>query len=135
MKFLSKQSSGIFRKLVTQMGNDDHLKLDNSNGTFMPIIIERLHELPEPLNGHKVTVYSLSHYYEQNGDLIPDPDMTFAVTDEVIIPLTYQDTYRYDEAVQISPNPEQWLVRQKMYDSLVSFSNMWLRNIKEQQNL
>jgi hypothetical protein len=135
MKFLSKHSSGIFRKLIAAMDGKDHLKLDNSNSVFMPIIIERLHELPDPLNGHKVTVYSLSHYYEQNGDLVPDPDMTFAVTDEVIIPLTYQNTYRYDEAIQIQPSPDPWLVKHHLYNSLISFANMWLKNIKEQQNL
>jgi len=29
----------------------------------------------------KVTTYGLSHYYEQNGDLLRDPEMVFIVVD------------------------------------------------------
>jgi len=131
MKTLNKQSGVIFRKLISLMGKENHLRINNSNDAFMPLTIERLYDLPES----KIVVYSLSHYYESNGDLIPDPDMTFAVNDNFIMPLTYQDTFSYDEAITIKPMLQDWLIKERTYNNLVSFANLWLRNIKEQQNL
>ena len=34
-------------------------------------------------------IFSLAHYYEQNGDLVCDPDVTFLVADQVH-PLTFE---------------------------------------------
>lgn len=45
-------------------------------------------------NGEIITV-ALSHYYEQNGDLIADPDMVLRIDTktETMEALTFQDTY------------------------------------------
>jgi hypothetical protein len=115
------------------MGKKDHHKINNSEGSFMPVIIERLYTVPKFINGKTATVYSLSHYYEQNGDLVPDPDMTFAVDDVMVVPLTYQDSYRYDESLFKDGN--EWKFKPALQKSLVSFANMWMINIKEQQEI
>lgn len=78
MKSLNKTASRIFAKLITQMGQADYLKLDRGGSAIMALSIEKL--VPEvDFAGNNATIYSLSHYFEQNGDLVPDPDMTFAV--------------------------------------------------------
>lgn len=45
-------------------------KVENSG--YMPLCIERIGVGP---NGHPLV--SVAHYYEQNGDLVADPEMTF----------------------------------------------------------
>jgi len=78
MKSLNKTASRTFAKLITQMGQADYLKLDRGGAAIMALSIEKL--VPEvDFAGNNATIYSLSHYFEQNGDLVPDPDMTFAV--------------------------------------------------------
>ena len=61
----------------------------------MPLSVEFLYSLG------KYSVYSFSHYYKQNGDMCPDPDMTFLVetqNTQIIIPATYQDSYSYKDS-------------------------------------
>lgn len=49
-------------------------------------------------DGEIITV-ALSHYYEQNGDVIPDPGMVVRIDTnaETVEALTFQDTYTYRE--------------------------------------
>lgn len=42
-------------------------------GGFMALHLDVLNRAPHE------TLISLAHYYEQNGDLVPDPDMTFVI--------------------------------------------------------
>lgn len=74
---------------------------------------------------------ALAHNYEQNGDLVPDPDMEIRV---YLIPgwkkaeaLTYQDRYRFDMVY-----PEPHLVSPKIKKSLNDFLAQWLTNLKNQ---
>ena len=109
MKVLDKQAEAIFRQLLELLGRKEHLKLDNSDGVFMPLCIQRLDK-------NRV---ALTHYGELNGDLMADPDMEFEIGEDYIKPLTYQNDYRG----YFTDNPD------------AEFANMWLRNIKEQQRL
>lgn len=79
---------------------------------------------------------AMAHNYIQEGDVMADPDMEIGVdiVNERIFPLTYQQSslglyqeiYSYDEAGEIVG------VRLKLRNSIESFFNMWLRNIKNQ---
>ncbi len=96
-----------------------HAKIEN--GSYMPLIIER----------HSDMVV-VAHYFEQNGDYIPDPDMEFFITPYGWIPsgITFRiGAYRRaaikDEEGKIRINKTE--VRKN-----VQFSNMWARNIKNQ---
>ena len=109
-----------------------HIKIDNSEGVFMPLSVEHLFNLG------KYEVYSFSHYYKQNGDMCPDPDMTFFVEKENrknIIPATFQDSYSYREVCELSSFGELKVNGLNKLADLVSFSKMWLKNIYEQQDL
>ncbi|MDD2387934.1 MAG: hypothetical protein PHP52_14255 [Bacteroidales bacterium] len=133
MKKLNKQSAVIFNKIIQQLNGSDHIIIDNSEGTFMSLYVEKLYDVKNFI-GYPGTVYSMSHYFEQNGDLVPDPDMTFLfVNDDTIYPLTFQDQYGYQRGLW---NDEgKWMINKKVQDDMVNFGNMWLKNLKEQQNL
>jgi hypothetical protein len=139
MKSLNKTASSIFAKLITQMGQADYLKLDRGGSAIMALSIEKL--VPEvDFAGNNATIYSLSHYFEQNGDLVPDPDMTFAVIDQIkeakgllIIPLTFQNSIYYTEAIFLKA--DSWQIHPKQQADLADFANNWLKNIQWQQDL
>lgn len=139
MKSLNKTASSTFAKLITQMGQADYLKLDRGGSAIMALSIEKL--VPEvDFAGNNATIYSLSHYFEQNGDLVPDPDMTFAVIDQIkeakgllIIPLTFQNSIYYTEAIFLKA--DSWQIHPKQQADLADFANNWLKNIQWQQDL
>jgi hypothetical protein len=63
---------------------------------FMPLCVEHVGTGPRGL-----PLVSVAHYYEQNGDLMSDPDCTFEVEGERWLPVTYQQDSigLYQEAV------------------------------------
>lgn len=113
--------SRIFRKLEAlgvfevPIGESVHLK---SSG-FMDLIIERLGE------NH----YSLTHYFESNGDLCPDPDMEIRVflKEKLAEALSYQDSFCYRKVY-----PDLIHVNIKAKKELNQFLDQWLSNLKEQ---
>ena len=98
---------------------------------FMPLFIENLGYTDR----HGCPVYSLTHYGEQNGDMMADPDMTFAVDFEAgtVEPLTfqndymglYQQVYKHNAAGQLIYSPS-------LRASLDDFLRQWLKNINDQ---
>jgi len=135
MKSINKTSAAIFQRLIALMGEEGHLKLDNAKGAFMYLAFEKLY--PTDFVGRSATVYSMAHYYALEGDLVPDPDMTFiALNDqpEQVYPMTFQNALKYDEALfQNAEN--KWQYYKGLQKDLASFANMWLKNIKSQQSL
>ena len=136
MKTLNKTATITFCKIIALLDHRTHFKLDRSGNTFMPLSVEKLRS-DVHFAGETVSIYSLSHYYEQNGDLVPDPDMTFAVVQPVekalIIPLTFQNAFYYTEAIFLENNT--WRIHPAQQRDLADFANNWLKNIKWQQDL
>ena len=85
------------------------------------------------------TIYSIAHYYKQNGDMVCDPDMTFLVarTDGKVYPITFeQGGLMYQESVVWSDDGQRIAsYRLKMQRDQKRFADMWLANIGEQQSL
>jgi hypothetical protein len=99
----------------------------------MKLHIEKLYEVKDFI-GFPGVVYSLSHYFTMNGDMVPDPDMTFLrINKDTVYPLEYQDQYSYQRGLWFEE--DRWVINRKVQTDLVSFSSMWLKNIKEQQGL
>ena len=108
---------------LTELQPGDHRK--SMAPGFMDLSLNVLTRSKEELR------FALSHYYEQNGDLVPDPDMEIRV---YLIDgwskaeaLTYQDARRYDE---VYPTPEK--VIPSLKSSLNAFLAQWLTNLKNQ---
>ncbi len=135
MKKLNKKPALIFNALIHKMAGETAAKIDNTGETFMPVHIEKIGTDIEFVC-HDVDIYSIAHYFEQNGDLVPDPDMTFAVSRAnslLIWPLTYQDMYNYNEGIYI--NNGKWFINRRQQSFQQSFANKWLKNIKHQQSI
>lgn len=75
-------------------------------------------------------IIALSHYYKQNGDMIPDPDMQIAVYPklELAEALAYQDSFCYREIYSDDKGTEDIKAKKEMND----FLDQWLRNLIEQ---
>ncbi len=101
----------------------------------MPLIVEKLGQ-PVEILSTEYQIYSLAHYYTQYGDLIADPDMTFAVNinnPDIIYPLTIQNPMFYSEGLFMQNG--KWLLNKPIQADMTSFANQWLKNLKWQQNL
>lgn len=127
MKKLNKSATATFNRIIST--GDDYQKIDNTNGAFMPLVVEKL-------GTHDIgTVYSFAHYFEQNGDLCQDPDMTFlSRSDGSVVPMTFQQAMPpiYTEAVFFDNG---WKVATRSQRDITSFANTWLKNIKNQQGV
>lgn len=99
---------------------------------FMDLVVERLPNCTTT----GAPVLSLCHYFEQEGDLCKDPEMTVrvfepraalsqgmvdALTFEQSIPPIYQEVY-----------PEPGKVRPKLKRELNAFLGTWFRNLEQQ---
>lgn len=93
------------------------------SGSFMDLVVEKVGE----------NEFSLTHYYEQNGDLIPDPDVTVRVHENMKMAeaLTYQDSFGY-QAIYIEDEDGTKLVDAVVKQKLNGFLNYWLSNLMQQ---
>ncbi len=132
---LSIKATKIFIRLIALVEaslEGDFIKIDNTDGAFMPISVEKLRETEHG------TVYSLTHYTTQGGDLCKDPDMEFLHSKEMgIIPMTFtQDLIPPIHTIAVFVGDDNKLkCYKKPLRDLVSFSNIWLSNIKAQQGI
>ena len=132
MKAINIRAKKVMDKLTENIdGANDHKVIDNAKGTFMPVHVEYVGkcDLGE--------VFSLTHYYEQNGDLMRDPDMEFIKGgDGEYYPISFwQDApLKRDEAVEWKDSKVSG-IRPKLQAKLVTFANTWMKNVVIQQKL
>jgi len=97
---------------------------------YMDLVIENVGY--NDYAGHPV--YSMAHYYVQNGDLMRDPEMTFAVDvmNKTIIPQTYQldGLGIYQEVFKYQNGKTYYNVR--LISELDDFLRQWIKNIISQ---
>jgi len=77
------------RKIIAELGDIEewaggHVKIPND--PYMPLLIEWLGKGPS--DGDLVAV---SHTYEQNGDLMRDPEIVFLVTGDIWTPMSFRN--------------------------------------------
>jgi len=131
MKQLNVESTKTMNKLVG-MVNDGYVKVDNTDGVFMSVSVEVIFE------DEKYKVISLAHYFLQNGDLMADPEVCFLFNKihGVYFPFYYkQDSMGVEEESVEMENGEINKVNLTLQKEHTQFANMWLKNIKYQQNL
>jgi hypothetical protein len=133
MRPLTKKADAVLGKLTQGLDKlGAHKKIDNSEGTFMAVYIELIEET------NWGPLFSIAHYYEQNGDLMRDPEMVFLRARD----LRYYPTYfRQDGGLGFEQNSvtiESGAVKSfipAIQDEHRKFANLWMQNIKEQQEL
>jgi hypothetical protein len=107
---------------------DKPIKLESEG--YMPLSIEFIGAGPRGL-----PLVSVMHFYEQNGDLMRDPDMEFEVDDEGgWHPVSYcQDSIGLmQEAVFVDDKTGRVMVRPKLVRDLRRFAATWSKNLDEQ---
>jgi hypothetical protein len=130
MHSINVRTTKILQHLLALM-TDGYLKLDNTHGTFMPLVVEKL----SSHSGFEA-VYSLSHYGKQNGDLMADPDMTFGLKDNCFYPLSFRNDYAgVDQDVFLYSATIEPQINLKLQKELAEFTSMWFKNIVDQQEL
>ncbi len=140
MKKINKEAARIFCRLLNRMGIKDYIKFTSEG--FMPLVMEQIGTLINTPYG-KAQLYSFSHYYEQNGDLMRDPEMVFIVVDNrrdekdydsigIYPQLFQQDSLGiYEESVCIENNAVT-TYKPAWQEAHAAFANQWLRNINQQ---
>jgi hypothetical protein len=123
-----QSSLAVFRKLTEGLVKVcDHRTIDNCDSTFMPVVVEVVDSVRLGL------VVSVAHYFEQNSDLMADPEVTFLVTADEVFPLTFYQPPFSDVAAKFEDG--RLLVSKRRQGDLTRFCNQWMRNIAEQQDL
>ena len=77
---------------------------------------------------------AMAHNYEQNGDLVPDPDMEIEVNFEMkmIETLSMQNIYGYLEVYTFDEGGKKKGVYPERKKELNEFLETWLKNLKSQ---
>lgn len=121
----------IYRNLIVALGQGDNphqwpdaWKLERE--PYQPLHVDVL----ERTRDH-VTI-ALAHYYEQNGDLVPDPDMSVRLypQHQMAEALTFQNSLVYTEVYAVVDGKRMVYPRAKA--SLNRFLLGWVRNIRWQ---
>lgn len=127
MRAISKAAQKTFDKIIADLETGGSKKLDNSEGTYMPLCVDRLAE----------DRFSMAHYFEQNGDLCADPDMEFwRGPDGRIYPVNITQAgggFRKVITFGDDGKPESFSPRGQR--ELAVFAATWLKNIKLQQEI
>ena len=133
MKAINAKAQAVMDKLTQGLNKPgESRKVDNTQGAFMAVCVEQVAET------YLGPIYSIAHYYQQNGEPMRDPDMEFIRGfDSQYYPISFwQDggIPRRDEVLDWEGDRIKG-IRQKLQEDLADFANMWMRNIKEQQGL
>ena len=119
------------KNLLELLGEAQALRIISDG--FMPLSIEDI-----GLSADGQRLIAISHTAEQNGDLMRDPEMVFAIHDWqdflAAEPLSFrndfmgimQEVYRYDD------QGKRTHVDPRLKKELKSFATMWFRNLRAQ---
>ena len=122
----------ILLKILSILEKNDayYRKFDASGGTFMPLTVEIIGTTKM---GREI---SLAHYYEQNGDLMADPEMIFLEKNGEFYPAYFKQDGLGLEKYSIKYDSEKMIgYNRALQKDQTQFANMWLKNIKYQQEL
>lgn len=138
MRSVSKSAEAVFRLAIERLAGGDHVKIDSGRG-YMPLVVESIGGIAfASYPGKSFRSYSFAHYYEQNGDMMRDPEVVFVdFWPGMFAPVMYRqdgfgvdhDCLEYDEAGLVRG------VRVRMQADTAKFCHMWARNLQMQQEL
>jgi len=131
MKHLTRRAS----KILGMMIQGQHNIVNNS--TYMPVHVEVIGKV-EGLSGLGRLI-SVAHYFEQNGDMMKDPEMVFIESEDL-----HGNTTYYPMSYELSSMGIYWVsitiedgklksYRPAMQRDSAVFANQWMQNIEMQQ--
>ena len=127
MKPMSARDAKILDKIFKGMESETSKRISNSK-VYIPLSVERLYD----------NRYSMAHYVEQFGDLLPDPDIElYRDKSGNWYPVAIQQIMgNYTRAItNFDDDGEPTMFNYAEYNELRDFLSMWLKNLKEQQGL
>ena len=133
MKALSKTANKVFQAVINSIpqGQTSHT-LDAGNqkhgGSIMALHVEKIGQ------NHFGEIFSFAHYYEQNGDLMRDPDITMLKAGVQLFPLSYRQDNLGIDREYVRFNETSWSIAKRHQADLAVFCTHWARNIKNQQS-
>jgi len=137
MKKLDERAKKVFVKIYSLLNEEGYVKINNSDGGFMPLCVEKVGTVI--MNDIEFEKISLAHYYEQNGDLMADPEMIFLYNNKLqdfIYPVYFKkDSFEMDEDCLIMDGKTVKEYRVNRQNQHNRFANIWLKNLKWQQDL
>ena len=131
MKQLSVESTNILNQMVGML-EGFCVRIDNSNGQFMPVYVAQYHE---SLGNRIIRV---GHYTSNEGNITSDPEMRFIYDEkeDIYYPSYYrQDCLEVEQESVKTVRGEIKTVNKFLQAEHTEFANQWLINIKHQQNL
>jgi len=125
---INKVARKILLKILGAMGGKS--KKFDADGGFMPLSVE---VIGQTKMGREI---SLAHYYEQNGDLMADPEMIFLEKHGEFYAAYYKQDGLGLQKYSIKYDSEKMIGWNRILQKdQTQFANMWLKNIKYQQEL
>lgn len=129
MKSINKTASAVLDTLTAGLEPGESAKFDNG-GEFMAVHVDAI----------APGLFRVGHYFEQNGDLVPDPEMLFLRSEvdgeRYWLPVetrfaigSVHRALELDEANKVTG------VYRRSFSEACSFTGMWMKNIKYQQGL
>jgi hypothetical protein len=123
---LSEGATKVFQGMTEGLAPGQARKLDNAQGAFMAVSIDRLTE----------NLYAIAHRYECNGDLVPDPDVEFIVAAGQVFPTAIDHGMAgYFRYVELDDRGTVEGYKRRGQRELAEFCITWFRNIETQQRL
>lgn len=139
MQKLNLQATKIFCDMLDQLNGKQYAQLTSEG--FMPLSLDAIGvHIMTPIG--EATLFSLSHTYQLNGDLMRDPEMCFFVIDKRknrreyhlvgIYPQMYQQDNLgiYEESITLYNGT--FTVIKKWQHGHCQFANQWMKNIRDQ---
>lgn len=138
MESLNKNAKELFCKVIDTLKGKQSLKLHAKD--CFPLVIEQIGDNIETEFG-KGSLYSLCQYYEQNGDLMQDPEMCFLMVDNradksealeqvYVFPYMYQLARLCIYECSIVIHDKIVLVNTAMQAKHKQLAQLWLQEIK-----
>lgn len=136
MKPVNQEGCKVLDRLTEGLTPENaHKRIDNNGpgSGIMAVVVERIGECNL---GPK---FSVSHYYEQNGDLMRDPEMVFfkSLADGKYYPVMFrQDSLGICQESAVFDENDVWIgVRHRQQADHATFAGTWMKNIKYQQRM
>lgn len=132
---INKEATEIFMKLVSGLLEsgahktlDKHNYLPERNGGIMSVHVECIGK----------DRFSIAHYFEQECDLMSDPEMTFWVCEGKVFPCSFIQHGGLpilENALLFDENDQPHSANAQKIQELSIFANDWMNNINDQQEI
>ena len=128
VKPVSASAKKVIQQLEAMM-IDGYAKIDHASDIFMPVVVEQVGK----------NQLSIAHYYEQNGDLMADPEIVF-LKKAYSYGIEYYPIYKRmsglgsDVELVIFENRKPKMIS-NLQKQAASFCTDWMRTITMQQGI